>query len=230
MARFSFALVLVLACWTANSSAAALSVEDKLQQLTDSYIQFKEVVGAKNAELQAQLEQQQVHHNEIKSELTSKISQLEAKIQQQERAHPSSPVYFYVQRSTPFSTLATPLPFDLAVLNVGNAMDLATGKFTAPRAGIYAFSFSGMALFPATSGVYVWLSASLFLNGNVVGSAEVDEANTVEDQWSPLFLQSTLSLQAGDQLWLEIEYDTAGVVLHDDADHYTHFNGWMLDE
>lgn len=171
-----------------------------------------------------------MHQNEIKTELTSKISQLEAKIQQQERAHPSSPVYFYVQRSTPFSTLATPLPFDLAVLNVGNAMDLATGKFTAPRAGIYAFSFSGMALFPATSGVYVWLSASLFLNGNVVGSAEVDEANTVEDQWSPLFLQATLSLQAGDQLWLEIEYDTAGVVLHDDADHYTHFNGWMLDE
>jgi hypothetical protein len=45
-----------------------------------------------------------------------------------------------------------------------------------------------------------------------------------------LFLQVTLSLAAGDQVWLEIDYDTAGIVLHDDADHYTHFNGWMLDE
>ena len=88
-----------------------------------------------------------------------------------------------------------------------------------------------MALFPATSGTYVWLSASLFLNGNVIGSSEVDEANTVADQWSPLFLQSTLSLAAGDQIWIENDFDATGIVLHDDADHYTHFNGcWMLVE
>jgi hypothetical protein len=87
-----------------------------------------------------------------------------------------------------------------------------------------------MAPFPATSGTYVWLSASLFLTGNAVGSGEVDEANTVADQWSPLFLQSTLSLAAGDQIWIEIDYDSTGIVLHDDADHYTHLNGWMLDE
>lgn len=165
----------------------------------------------------------------MKQELTSKIGQLETQIQQG-RAHPTSPVYFYAQRSAPFSTKAVKLPFDAPLLNAGNALDAASGTFTAPRAGIYSFSFTGMANFPETSGVYVWLSASLFLNGNVVGSGEVDEANTVADQWSPLFLQVTLSLAAGDQVWLEIDYDTAGIVLHDDADHYTHFNGWMLDE
>ena len=135
----------------------------------------------------------------MKQELTSKIDRLESQIQG--RAHPSTPVYFYAQRSAPFSTKATPLPYDAPVLNTGNALNAASGASTAsPRAGIYSFSFWGMALFPATSGTYVWLSASLFLNGNVVGSSEVDEANTVAHQWSPLFLQSTLSLAAGDQI------------------------------
>ena len=165
----------------------------------------------------------------MKQELTSKIDRLESQIQG--RAHPSTPVYFYAQRSAPFSTKATPLPYDAPVLNTGNTLNAASGVSTAaPRAGIYSFSFWGMAPFPATSGTYVWLSASLFLTGNAVGSGEVDEANTVADQWSPLFLQSSLSLAAGDQIWIEIDYDVTGIILHDDADHYTHLNGWMLDE
>ncbi|EFX66726.1 hypothetical protein DAPPUDRAFT_229323 [Daphnia pulex] len=98
MARLSVGLMLVLAsCWTASSSGAAISLEDKLEQLTNNY-------------------------NEMKRELTSKIGQLEAQIQQG-RAHPTSPVYFYAQRSAPFSTKAVKLPFDTPLLNAGNALD-----------------------------------------------------------------------------------------------------------
>ncbi len=37
-----------------------------------------------------------------------------------------------------------PLVFESKQLNVGDAMDLKTGKFKAPRAGRYFFSFSGL--------------------------------------------------------------------------------------
>jgi hypothetical protein len=39
MARFvSVGLMLILACWTASSNGAAISLEDKIQQLTDNYV------------------------------------------------------------------------------------------------------------------------------------------------------------------------------------------------
>lgn len=38
MARLSVGLMLVLACWTASSSGAAISLEDKLEQLTNNYV------------------------------------------------------------------------------------------------------------------------------------------------------------------------------------------------
>ena len=49
----------------------------------------------------------------------------------------SSPVYFFfVQRSVNgFNTAGTPIPFDTEGLNVGGAMNLASGIFTAPRDG-----------------------------------------------------------------------------------------------
>jgi hypothetical protein len=59
----------------------------------------------------------------------------------------SAPVYFDVQRNSTFShtnhTQSTPISFELARVNEGNAMDLASGKFTAPRPGIYFISFTG---------------------------------------------------------------------------------------
>jgi hypothetical protein len=58
----------------------------------------------------------------------------------------SAPVHFYDQRNSSFFKEKTPIPFDLAVVNEGNAMDLASGKFTAPRPGIYFFSFAGLAV------------------------------------------------------------------------------------
>jgi hypothetical protein len=43
------------------------------------------------------------------------------------------------------------VPFQVEVVNEGNAMNLTSGIFTAPRLGIYFFSFTGLALFPASS-------------------------------------------------------------------------------
>jgi hypothetical protein len=145
----------------------------------------------------------------------------------------SAPVHFYVQRSSIYNTTGTPIPFDLAVVNEGNAMNLTSGIFTAPRPGIYFFSFTGNVVLPATSQVY--LGVGLYLNDPSyyqIGLGYVsDEGNNVARQFSPLTLQSTLKLKKGDQVWLKIDAMSSGAYLADlSFDHYTHFTGWMLEE
>ena len=63
----------------------------------------------------------------------------------------SSPVHFYVQREKSFKTKHTPIPFDVERLNVGGPMNLKSGVFTAPRDGIYSFSFTGLVNLPAST-------------------------------------------------------------------------------
>lgn len=109
-------------------------------------------------------------------------------------------------------------------------MDLQTGTFTAPRSGTYFFSLSGLANIPASStAMDFWIG--LYLNGNEIGKGYSVEISTAS-QLKPYSLQSTLNLEAGDQVWVQIHRlgDPKGVYLFDDAAHYTHFNGWLLQE
>jgi hypothetical protein len=107
-------------------------------------------------------------------------------------------------------------------------MNLQTGKFTAPRPGIYFFSFTGYADFPDSSS-YVRLGVSLHLNGGRIGTGYVAETNT-PGQSSPLTLQSTLNLKSGDQIWVAIAWQSTGASLFDNFNHHTHFTGFMLEE
>ena len=141
----------------------------------------------------------------------------------------SAPVHFFVQRNSTFNTTNTPIPYDLAVVNEGNAMDLTSGKFTAPRPGMYSFSFTGVARLYSSSS-YVFFYSYLYLNGNRIGSSFIEEFNGPVDQYSPFTLQSTLNLKTGDQLWMQISYYGSSSYLYDDGNHYTHFTGFMLEE
>jgi hypothetical protein len=109
-------------------------------------------------------------------------------------------------------------------------MDLTSGKFTAPRPGIYFFSFTGHArLLNSSFSADFW--SYLYLNGNKIGSSRVYEYNEPVDQYSPLTLQSTLNLKKGDQVWVEINYySPSSSYLLDNGNHHTHFTGFMLEE
>lgn len=144
----------------------------------------------------------------------------------------SAPTYFYVQKNLNFDTLNTPIPFEISKLNVGNAMNLTSGKFTAPRTGTYYFSFTGLVSFPLVTGsIEVYLGVELLLNGKGVGLGTVDESHTISSQLTPFTFHSTLNLKSGDQIWLEIKHMTPGAFLYDTANwHSNHFTGWILEE
>ncbi|EFX82694.1 collagen, type X, alpha 1 precursor-like protein [Daphnia pulex] len=139
----------------------------------------------------------------------------------------SAPVHFHVQRYSSFNKTETPIPFDFARVNEGNAMDLTSGKFTAPRPGIYFFSFTALARLESSSGA--WYFSKLYLNGNLIGTNFVHENNGPVDQLSSLTLQSTLKLKKDDQVWVQIEYYGSSYLL-DNGNHHTHFSGFMLEE
>ncbi len=138
------------------------------------------------------------------------------------------PIYFYVQKSTSFNQANTPVPFEVVKLNIGNAMNIASGIFTAPRTGTYFFSLSGVAAIPSTGG---HLDVGIVLNGAVVGRGEAnDYTGKVNNEYETYSLQLTLNLQAGDLISVQITSIITGVVLQDNILHFTHFNGWLMQE
>ncbi|XP_059351512.1 uncharacterized protein LOC130694055 [Daphnia carinata] len=154
----------------------------------------------------------------------------------------TKPIYFYVQKDKNFSERNIPLPFEITIVNMGGAMDLPSGVFTAPVNGTYFFSFAGLAQFPMLTGpdpvpVQRELGANLYKNGERIAISQVNIGYLVyPDNRSPITLQSTVSLQAGDKVWIQIYIGISGGFLYDDSDvevnqgSHTHFNGWLLEE
>jgi hypothetical protein len=141
----------------------------------------------------------------------------------------SVPVHFHVTRNSDFVTKHTPIPFKLALVNEGNAMDLTTGIFTAPMPGIYFFSFADVARLSAESAEN--FASYLRLNGEIIGGSNVVEKNGPIHQSSPMSFQLTLNLKMFDRLWVEIDYlNGSDSYLYADDNYFTHFTGFMLEE
>ncbi|EFX79539.1 hypothetical protein DAPPUDRAFT_319423 [Daphnia pulex] len=138
----------------------------------------------------------------------------------------SKPVYFFVQRSSKFDTINKPIQFQMERGNEGDAFDLKTGKFRAPRPGIYFFSFMGLADFLTSSKVL--LGVSLQLNGDSVGMAYVDDVNTT-DRKSTVTIQSTLKLEKDDRVWVEITFMESSSLIGN-GNPQTYFTGFLLEE
>lgn len=134
-------------------------------------------------------------------------------------------VYFYVQKNS-FTTVPGVITFEVARLNIGNAMNIKTGIFTAPKSGIYFFLFSGLKEINSNGGR---LEIRLQINGSFnVALAWFSGATTSTSGIN--FgggLHSTLHLNAGDTVALVLKL---GVLYDNPWDYYSHFSGWLLEE
>jgi C1q-related factor len=131
----------------------------------------------------------------------------------------SSPVYFYAQRYSDYIGDGKPMTFDFARTNIGGAMNTSSGIFTAPKSGIYLFSFSGL-----KGNVAVPLYLNLILNDYIVGSSFAGAST----DFSTISLVSTLHLRAGDNVSLKTNVN--GILDDNSAGPYTHFSGILLQE
>jgi hypothetical protein len=105
-------------------------------------------------------------------------------------------------------------------------MNLQTGKFTAPRTGTYFFSLSGLGRFPASSSNQE-MHLQLLKNGGAIAKAYCGSTSpgNIYETYS---LQSTVQLQMGEQVWVEIFILSAGAFFN--GNNFTHFTGWLLQE
>ena len=130
----------------------------------------------------------------------------------------TSPVHFYVQRNSHFSRSNAVLTFEVERLNLGGAMNINTGVFTAPCSGTYHFSFAFM-----KNGQVKPIRIYIRKNGVAIGAAFTHAYEA--------FLQSSLSvtlkLKLGDTVDL---FQIGEASIYDDETHFNHFTGWLIEE
>uniref|UniRef100_A0A8C4HCK0 C1q domain-containing protein n=1 Tax=Dicentrarchus labrax TaxID=13489 RepID=A0A8C4HCK0_DICLA len=97
-------------------------------------------------------------------------------------------------------TRNSPIPYDVITLNHGSGYNPALGIFTAPRSGLYSFSFSVYSKV-GKEGERMYYKVQLMRNGEVVASTWEDNREDSEDSSSQTVL---LSLQQGGQVYVEL--------------------------
>jgi len=130
----------------------------------------------------------------------------------------SNGIYFFVQISNRNTPAYGVLRYDNQVFNSGGGMNLKTGVFTAPKAGVYTFSFS-----ISKNGFSIdYLEIFLRLNGSIIGGAGVG----IGPSANSAAMQSTLKLTKGDRI--DLWKSKHGELNQECAYYCHHFTGLLI--
>ena len=140
----------------------------------------------------------------------------------------SHPVYFSVLRSKSWERTGV-IPFQQAILDVGESLNITSGYFTAPRKGNYFFTFTASGYIPSSTSRINRIVVGLNLNNVTAAYSNAEGVSTVS-QYEPLALQAALDLQAGDKVYLQITSLSSGARLDGPTFRYAQFSGWLLQE
>ncbi|XP_056408530.1 complement C1q tumor necrosis factor-related protein 3 [Hyla sarda] len=139
-----------------------------------------------------------------------------------EKGYPGIPpelqVAFMASMATHFSNINSGIIFSSVETNVGNFFDVMTGRFSAPVAGVYFFTFS-MLKHEEVEDVYVYLMH----NGNTIVSMYSYETKGKQDTSGN---SAVLKLAKEDEVWLRMGTGA----LHGDHQRYCTFCGFLLFE
>ncbi|XP_046448162.1 complement C1q-like protein 3 [Daphnia pulex] len=133
----------------------------------------------------------------------------------------STAIYFHAKMTNVYSAALTTIQFNPIKLNVGTALNPATGIFVAPTPGKYYFAFSGI----SDSGVKARVLLQMMKTGTadwiLVGEGYGDTT------FKTFSMHATLELVKGDQVRL---YLSEGRI-HDNVLHnYFNYVGWLVEE
>jgi len=105
--------------------------------------------------------------------------------------------------------------FTRVASNEGNGYDAATGRFTCPVPGIYAFSLQHCVDAARYSHVAIVKNGSTLMAGVAHG----------ETWWPCATVQAYVRLQAGEQVWARASWES---YLHDDGARMNAFSGVLI--
>ena len=140
----------------------------------------------------------------------------------------TSPVHFFVTRTSSWSKIGT-MPFEKEYLNLGGGMNLTSGVFTAPKAGIYAFTFkgTGYGLGSNSNGPYAGYGVVyLQRNGSDVAKSVSQINGAISNTWTTVPVHGTFKLNKGDRITIR---HGGGTILSDIFSN-VQFTGSLLEE
>jgi len=127
-----------------------------------------------------------------------------------------------LQRNTTFPKNNAVIPFQVERLNVGNAMNLASGVFTVPVPGIYHFQVVALKDKSSSSSLTIFLKVYDY---NVAVAETIPAAGSFRGSYDPVSLTASLRLKTKDKVRLVLG---KGVIFDSNA-HHTQFTGWLVE-
>jgi hypothetical protein len=115
-----------------------------------------------------------------------------------------------------FSSLNTPITYNILTLNVGNAFNAGSGIFTAPKRGYYFLHWQGVQNDNQGLDVRVFMKKN---GSTVMGSY------SYQTRHNQLVMSCVQNLQAGDRIWAELNQ---GSISSTSSDLFTKFSGFLM--